>query len=553
MAEPNLLDGIAAGIAIRKVKSPPADRDGSKNRAAKARATRLLSKWLHGLPLSEADQAYVVELTQVNIGNQRQAILDQAASSEVYKTNPELLYQEYQRAKEGADAQRMVDDKVINRITGKPFESQEDALKALRDPKSQDVENPEADVLDEPPADIAEAGKAAGEAAYQKALQGGAGDAEADEARQKAETSFFPEAKTEYTTPKPDESSPQSSGSTPPTVTTPAPAPAPTGTPTEKANPLEQGYYFGYGGAGEKGSELAQSDQATLGQDSYILGQSSGLTHRGKTELPPAPFQRRSGAARRARIRQGQWNIAAPRREWHRREAEATRGATEIATQEMLKRLGNAGTAEGIESIKKLDPDAFEKLRAERDMRMQNLRNPDRPQFKAEDLTEVYDYGRATGTYAPDVDSRDQRIFREQRTAPMRPIDKKQAQQEATEVGITEREAEAQQDRGKIFFDKNRNVVGYSGSREEAQEAAKNNPALSDFLKRAKPMSREERQQSERADELARTGQIPESANVDKGYFPEQRKSTTPPTTPPEQGIKTKVAKKKKKPFRPRN
>ena len=411
MAEPNLLDGIAAGIAIRKVKSLPADRDGSKNRAAKARATMLLSKWLHGLPLSEADQAYVVELTQVNIDNQRQAILDQAATSEVYKTNPELLYQEYQRAKEGADAQRMVDDKVINRKTGKPFESQEDALKALQDPKSQDVVNPEADVLDEPPADIAEAGKAAGEAAYQKAIQGGAGDAEAEEARQKAETSFFPEAKTEYTTPEPDESSPQSSGSTPPTVTTPAPAPAPTGTPTEKTNPLEQGYYFGYGGAGEKGSELAQSDQATLGQDSYILGQSSGLTHRGKTELPPAPFQQRSGAARRARIRQGQWDIAAPKREFLRGQARAVRGATDIATQELLKRTGK--TADEIRALKDTDPEQFERLRAERDMHMQNLVNPDRPQFKAEDLGKVMEGGKWTGAYAPETALMEARKFRE--------------------------------------------------------------------------------------------------------------------------------------------
>ena len=288
-------------------------------------------------------------------------------------------------------------------------------------------------------------------------------------------------------------------------------------------SPAERSYFFGYGGAGAKGPEMAQRDQDILGQDSYILGQSSGLTFRGPTEHPAAPFKERSGAARRARIRQGQFSIAEPKREFLRGQARAVRGATEIATQELLKRTGK--TADEIRALKDTDPKQFERLRAERDMRMQNLVNPDRPQFKAEDITEVYDNGRATGTFAPDVDSRDQRIFREQRTAPM-------------EVPVGEYEKQADPNKsfpdkkvGKIMFDKNRNVVGYSGSRDQAREAAKNNPALADFLKAAKPMSREERQQSERADELARTGQIPESANVDKGYFPPQEKPTTTPAT----------------------
>ena len=298
-------------------------------------------------------------------------------------------------------------------------------------------------------------------------------------------------------------------------------------------SPAERSYFFGYGGAGAKGPEMAQRDQDILGQDSYILGQSSGLTFRGPTDLPAAPFKERSGAARRARIRQGQFSIAEPKREFLRGQARAVRGATEIATQELLKRTGK--TADEIRSLKDTDPEQFERLRAERDMRMQNLTNPDRPQFKAEDITEVYDNGRATGTFAPDVDSRDQRIFREQRTAPM-------------EVPVGEYEKQADPNKsfpdkkvGKIMFDKNRNVVGYSGSRDQAQEAAKNNPALSDFLKRAKPMSREERQQSERADELSRTGQIPESANVDKGYFPPQEKPTTTPATNTAETKKKKV------------
>ena len=206
---------------------------------------------------------------------------------------------------------------------------------------------------------------------------------------------------------KEEGSLPQSTAPAP----TPTPTGTPTGTPTEKANPLEQGYYFGYGGAGEKGSELAQSDQATLGQDSYILGQSSGLTHRGKTELPPAPFQQRSGAARRARIRQGQWDIAAPKREFLRGQARAVRGATDIATQELLKRTGK--TADEIRALKDTDPEQFERLRAERDMHMQNLVNPDRPQFKAEDLGKVMEGGKWTGAYAPETALMEQRKFRE--------------------------------------------------------------------------------------------------------------------------------------------
>ena len=295
-------------------------------------------------------------------------------------------------------------------------------------------------------------------------------------------------------------------------------------------SPAERSYFFGYGGAGAKGPELAQKDQDILGQDSYILGQSSGLTFRGPTEQPAAPFKERSGAARRARIRQGQFSIAEPKREFLRGQARAVRGATEIATQEIMAKENRRRREKGLPELSSEDMRTigqeklgsqgrtyFEKLRAERDMRMQNLVNPDRPQFKAEDITQVYDNGRATGTFAPDVDSRDQRIFREQRTAPM-VVPQADPNKPDKEVG-------------KIMFDKNRNVVGYSGSRDQAREAAKSNPALADFLKAAKPMSREERQQSERADELARTGQIPESANVDKGYFPPQEKPTTTPAT----------------------
>ena len=135
------------------------------------------------------------------------------------------------------------------------------------------------------------------------------------------------------------------------------------------------------------------------------------MTHRGKTELPPAPFQQRSGAARRARIRQGQWDIAAPKREFLRGQARAVRGATDIATQELLKRTGK--TADEIRALKDTDPEQFERLRAERDMHMQNLVNPDRPQFKAEDLGKVMEGGKWTGAYAPETALMEARKFRE--------------------------------------------------------------------------------------------------------------------------------------------
>ena len=100
-----------------------------------------------------------------------------------------------------------------------------------------------------------------------------------------------------------------------------------------------------------------------------------------------------------------------------------------------------------------------------------------------------------------DADARRQRKFSEKFTETIAPITP-QARQEAAEVGISPAEAAAAGG-FKIFFDKDRNVAGFTGSKERAREASKSDPRLADFFKR-----QDAEKQSARADAVARiTGQ----------------------------------------------
>ena len=106
-----------------------------------------------------------------------------------------------------------------------------------------------------------------------------------------------------------------------------------------------------------------------------------------------------------------------------------------------------------------------------------------------------------------DADARRQRKFSEKFTETIAPITP-QAKQEAAEVGISPAEAAAAGG-FKLFFDKDRNVAGFTGSKERAREASKSDPRLADFFKR-----QDAEKQSARADALGRLGVV-KSGGID--------------------------------------
>ena len=87
-----------------------------------------------------------------------------------------------------------------------------------------------------------------------------------------------------------------------------------------------------------------------------------------------------------------------------------------------------------------------------------------------------------------DVDARRQRKFSEKFTETVK------SPTQFSDLGLDVTKPDS-----KLFLDKGGNVVGFTGSREQAQENAKTNPRLADFLKKD-----DEEKQSARADALAR-------------------------------------------------
>ena len=264
----------------------------------------------------------------------------------------------------------------------------------------------------------------------------------------------------------------------------------------------------GYGGGGSQ-----------FTQDIQTVGKPPTSTYTDLGTGLDKSFTPRTSTEVAARNRLGRWSIAAPKREFFRKGAEATRGAKDIATQEILK--GSGKTAEDIKALRTDAPDEFQRMKAERDMRMQNLLNPDRPQFKPEDLSKVMDDGKWTGAYAPDVASREQREFGEKR-------------------------AEKLQGGAKILKDASGNVVGFSkGKSVKPEELEKADPRIKKIQGDIKAES--ERRQM---DEAARQGRLKGVVKDDqRGFFPDPVKMPTGDGGPPPVKMPTPAKKKPKKRF----
>ena len=206
-------------------------------------------------------------------------------------------------------------------------------------------------------------------------------------------------------------------------------------------NSNERGYFWGFGDANQGinpltgeplpedqstyGHKKAAEDQATLDREEYQFGSSSGFGGRpsprttvkgkdGKTTTTygsfRAPeFKLRSPAGVRAKHRLGQWDMAAPRREWHKKGFEATRSASEIATQQILNKTGM--TREEIKALSggsTDEKDQYQRLLGEQRMLMQGFLFHDQRQFTAEDLVKG-----PQGGYFPSIDEQENRRWRE--------------------------------------------------------------------------------------------------------------------------------------------